>query len=408
MKAGEGGSIALLCDSDGIVRSVARDDAGMAERVPSGSSIADLAGQGDQAKVRLFLETLRRERSAYGWEIDVTHEGIPVPMFFAGSEVGDGFLVVAARSQWSVGRAADEMMRINNEQANAIRSAAKALAARQAGREGGIYDELTKVNNELTNVQRELFKKNAELENLNNEKNRWLGMAAHDLRSPLGVILSYSTFLDEEAGPTLSEEHREFVTTIKEMSEFMLSLINDILDVSRIESGNLNLKLQLADLGEVVRRNVTRNRVLAEKKRIHMRLAVESSLPAVMVDTGKIEQVMNNLLSNAVKFSHAETEIQVRLQREGEEAVLTIADQGQGIPAEDLDKLFRPFSRTRVRSTGGESSTGLGLSIVRRIVEGHGGRVSVSSEIGKGSTFEVRLAFAETTPGDSAGPNTTL
>src|ERR1700761_3732641 len=99
-----------------------------------------------------------------------------------------------------------------------------------------IYEELMRVNNDLANLQRELVRKNVELGAMNEEKNQFLGMAAHDLRSPLAAIMNYSTFLEEEAGPQLSQEHREFITTIKDLSQFMFSLINDLLDVSQFES----------------------------------------------------------------------------------------------------------------------------------------------------------------------------
>jgi two-component system, OmpR family, sensor kinase len=109
------------------------------------------------------------------------------------------------------------------------------------------------------------------------------------------------------------------------------------------------------------------------------------------VDAGKIEQVLNNLLGNAVKYSHADKRVEVTLElRDGIMAV-RVRDQGQGIRADDLPKLFKPFGRTRTRGTAGEHSTGLGLAIVRRIVEGHGGKISVSSEFGHGSTFEFTL-----------------
>lgn len=127
------------------------------------------------------------------------------------------------------------------------------------------------------------------------------------------------------------------------------------------------MELKPVDLAKVVRHNVALNRVLAEKKPIRMVLRIAAPLPPVLLDRGKIEQVLNNRLSNAMKFSHSDTEVSIELTRSDDAAVLTVTDQGQGIPAEDLSKLFKPFSRTRAKSTGGESSTGLGLSIVRRI-----------------------------------------
>jgi signal transduction histidine kinase len=260
-----------------------------------------------------------------------------------------------------------------------------------------VYEELMSVNNDLANLQRELSRRNAELAAMNEQKNQFLGMAAHDLRSPLGAIMTYSEFLEAEAGPQLSEEHLDFITTIKDSSHFMLGLINDLLDVTQFESGKLKMDLRPVDLIDLTRKNLALNLALAAKKQIRISLDVESPLPPLLLDRGKIEQVLNNLLSNAIKFSHVNTEVHVVISRKDPDAWLAIEDQGQGIPEQDLPKLFKPFSRTSVRSTGGESSTGLGLSIVRRIVEGHGGSVNVKSQVGKGTLFTVCLPLDPST-----------
>jgi signal transduction histidine kinase len=223
-------------------------------------------------------------------------------------------------------------------------------------------------------------------------------MAAHDLRNPLGIILNYTEFLEEVSGPHLDDEHREFITIIKGMTEFMVRLLDNILDVSHFESGQLKMDLKPAGLTELVCHNVALNQVLAAKKQIQMVFHPGQALPAVPLDRGKIEQVLNNLLSNAIKFSHPQTEVTVNIAREDQFAVITITDQGQGIPNDDIEKVFKPFSRTRVKSTGGESSTGLGLSIVRGIVEAHGGSVQVVSQVGTGTLFQVRLPLGSAPP----------
>jgi signal transduction histidine kinase len=128
---------------------------------------------------------------------------------------------------------------------------------------------------------------------------------------------------------------------------------------------------------------------MASKKNISIDFHYDQDIPETLVDTAKIEQVLNNLIVNAIKFSNQGSVINVKVARSGKEAVISVKDQGQGIPDGEIDKLFKPFQRTSVRSTGGEDSTGLGLAIVRKIVMGHQGRVWVESEVGKGSTFYV-------------------
>lgn len=262
-------------------------------------------------------------------------------------------------------------------------------------RDEASFDELSRVNNEFANLQREMAKKNAELAKLIELKNRILGVAAHDLRTPLGVIMSYAHFLESDAAQTMDERQREFVTTIKRTSEFMLHMVTDLLDVTAIEGGKLTLDRQPTDLVELTRRNVKLNGVLSAPKAIAIELEAPASIPEVAFDRGKIEQVLNNLISNAVKFSHRGRAVHVSITAADGVATVAVSDQGQGIPEADLSKLFKPFSKTSVQSTAGESSTGLGLAIVRNIVEGHGGRIWVKSEVGRGSTFSFTLPLTE-------------
>ena len=283
---------------------------------------------------------------------------------------------------------------INNDQTNVLRPTAKDLAPAEGvhiGSNDALYEELTRLNNEMVNLHRDLAKKNAELEKVNEQKNRLMGMAAHDLRNPLGVIHAYAESLETEASAVLTEGQRAFVTTIKETSNFILRMVNDLLDVSAIEAGQLNLDRQPGDLARVIQRNVTLNRLLANRKEIAVEFDPPTDLPTFAFDADKIEQVLNNLISNAIKFSHQNTRVRILLTCDSEAVTVAVQDQGQGIPSAELSRLFKPFSQLSVRSTAGEQSTGLGLSIARRIVEGHGGRIWVDSEIGKGSTFYFTL-----------------
>ena len=253
-----------------------------------------------------------------------------------------------------------------------------------------MVERMTEVNNELTNLQRELARKNAELERLHEEKNHFLGMAAHDLRNPLGIIQAYAEFLLQDDDLELEGRQARFLEYIHDSSRFMLQLVNDLLDVSKIEAGAIDLTPETTDLAELVDRIVRLNRLLASEKEIEVELETPDSLEAV-VDPGKIEQVLTNLLTNAVKYSETGTTVRVELRAEGDGVVLAVADEGQGIPPDELEELFEPFASTSVQATAGEASTGLGLAITQRIVQAHGGRIEVESEVGEGSTFTVRL-----------------
>jgi signal transduction histidine kinase len=248
---------------------------------------------------------------------------------------------------------------------------------------------LAEKNRELLAMHEELAAKNEELLRLNHEKNRFLGMAAHDLRSPLGVILGYSDFLLAVRGPFMQRSDLDIIEKIRASSHFMMQLLNELLDISTIESGQLHLSLQSTDVIEMVEANADLNRVLASRKGMRIEVIAGAAVPRASVDGRKVEQVLNNLISNAIHYAQPDTRIEVSVQAREGEVVIAVKDEGPGIAPEDIGKLWKPFGRTKNVSTGGEKSTGLGLAIARRIVDAHGGRIWVESELGRGSTFFV-------------------
>jgi signal transduction histidine kinase len=382
----ENQGIVVRCDPEGTVEEVMSDGLGLAHHVPVGSHISNLADPACEEKMRHFLEEARATKSAFNWEITVLLDGRLRPLHFSAWLTKLGLVIVAADSRNGLADLTQELVRINNEQTNALRATAKDLAV-QTSRDDTVYEDFMRVNNDLANLQREMVRKNAALTKLNEEKNRLLGMAAHDLRNPLGIIQVYSEFLETEAAPSLSQEHRQFLATIKDTCRLLLRMVGDLLDVTAIESGILRLERASCDLPALVAHNVELNRVLAGPKRIDVGFDPPKDFPEVCLDPEKIGQVLNNLIGNAVKFSHPGTSVRVTLGQEDGSARIAVEDQGQGIPAADLNKLFTPFGKASVRGTAGEKSTGLGLAIVRRIVEGHGGKIRVTSTVDKGSQF---------------------
>lgn len=399
MTAPDRQGIALLCDAAGAVRRVIRDELGLPGLFAEGRSLTDVITPTAAAACGAFVKAVIDHGAAFDRELPVRAAGRELTLYFSGVAEGEHLYVVAARSSAGLARLHEEMLLINNEQTNALRAALKELGQRQqldASRDSRLYDDLSRLNNELATLQREMAKKNIELEQLNALKNELLGMAAHDLRSPLGVIQNYSDFLEADAGPLLNDEQRAFISTIKRTSRFMLGLVDDLLDVTTIEAGRLTLDRQPTDLGRLLADNVTINRTLAARKNIAVELAPAAALPLVALDSRRIEQVLNNLIGNAIKFSPPGRRVLVSAVTAGDAVIISIADQGPGLPASDLPDLFKPFARATARGTAGEKSTGLGLAIVRKIVEAHGGRIWVESEPGKGATFVVSLPVTAT------------
>lgn len=232
------------------------------------------------------------------------------------------------------------------------------------------------------------------LQSLNDMKNHFLGMAAHDLRNPLTIVMSGSEYLLDEFNGPLTDDQRRMVRLIHASSRRMYALLQDLLDVYRIESGNLELALEDVELASVLNKAVSVHNVLAASKAITV---TRGACPPLIVraDAERLDQVLDNLLSNAVKFSPHGSTVTVSADRFNGHARISVHDQGPGIPPDERDRLFTDFGKLSVRPTAGEASTGLGLAICRRIIEAHGGKIGVESEPGEGATFWFTLPLAD-------------
>lgn len=245
---------------------------------------------------------------------------------------------------------------------------------------------------ELKGQKDELKKTAKTLADLNSLKNKFLGMAAHDLRNPLSVVSAFSDMLlDEFYGP-LDSKQKELIGLISSTSLQMLSLVNNLLDVSVIESGKLRLDFKEGSLEALIFEHVKIASVLAEKKSINITCDL-ATVVAFKFDNDKIGQVIDNLISNSLKFSPKGSEVIISLKSNSEKATISVKDQGPGIAKNDQIRIFSEFEKTSNKPTGGEVSTGLGLSIVKKIVDAHHGHIVIESEPSKGCIFKVELPF---------------
>jgi hypothetical protein len=230
-----------------------------------------------------------------------------------------------------------------------------------------------------------------ELVELNELKSGFLGMAAHDLRNPNIVLRHYLNQLVKSLEGT-NEKQRAWINKIQSISSSMTTLVDDFLDVSIIEAGQLQLDLKPVLLNAFLIDNYEANKSITAEKSITLKLDLEQELLMVNIDSDRINQVTHNLITNALKYSVSNTEIILSVRVIDKEAVVSVIDQGQGIRPDDLNKLFKMFGKARGRPTANEKSTGLGLVICKHIVDAHGGRIWVESEgIGRGSTFKFTL-----------------
>lgn len=237
----------------------------------------------------------------------------------------------------------------------------------------------------------------SEAKNFDKDRAAFLAALSHELRTPLNAILGFADVLLDEIDGPLSSEARENLTVVRTSGEHLRSLIDDILALSALESGEFRLSREQFDLREVAEDVVTEARVTAEGKGLSIRLDVEGppGSTAAYADRRRVRQIFTNLISNAVKFTNTGG-VTVKLERKGDEVITHVSDTGPGIAEEQLEAIFEEFRQAdnnNVRRMG----TGLGLSITRRLVQMHGGTVKAQSRLGEGTTMTVRLPIEEPT-----------
>ena len=255
------------------------------------------------------------------------------------------------------------------------------------------HEALARIRNHLK--MRVLMKYQGEfidgLKKANLAKNRIIGIASHDLRNPIASIRGLSEFL-EEAGP-LTSGQRDIIETIQTSADSMLHLVDELLDLSVIESGVERSDREVCSIYEIVSSSINIYQFTANKKSIQLVLDSEGEIPeALSLDKMQVRRLIDNLLSNAVKFSPNGTTVDVRIKREANLLYITISDQGPGIPENEMHLLFTDFGKTSVQPTGNETSTGLGLSICKKIVESHKGKISAANRAeAPGAVFTIQF-----------------
>lgn len=243
----------------------------------------------------------------------------------------------------------------------------------------------------LNQKHQKLIEINKKLENLNIEKNRLIGMAAHDLRNPIGNIFGFSDLLLTGYSDNADPNAVQIFSYIKTISSNTLEMLEKLLDISKIESGTVSLSLKRQEYVEFVRKYVSLNQMLAVNKQLKINFRPQKKEIYFSFDEHYLSEVINNLLTNAIKFSYPNSEITVTVSERKKYIKTEVTDRGKGIPKEEQKQLFQYFQKTSVKPTGGEKSTGLGLAIAKKIVMEHKGRIGVESEPENGSTFYFEL-----------------
>lgn len=254
-------------------------------------------------------------------------------------------------------------------------------------------NELQKTNRELASQKERLLEHKKQLEELQVQKDELFSMVVHDMKNPAGLIRGLVELL--RSYDLTAQEQQEIMEDLMATSTRILSLAQEVSRIVTLESGALKLDFNSYPVARIIEDVCRRNLVSASKKHIGFQVDIAPQLPESEVDVQKIEEVLDNLVSNAIKFSNNESQIKVKAYKTGENIVVEVIDNGPGLTEADIKRAFGRGARLSAKPTAGESSSGLGLWIVKKIVEAHHGRVWVKSSIMKGSTFAFELPLSQ-------------
>ena len=251
-------------------------------------------------------------------------------------------------------------------------------------------DELGALAANVNRMNEELRRLYTELEAASQHKSEFLANMSHELRTPLNAIIGFSQVLRDEMVGSVNEKQAEYLDDIISSGNHLLSLINDVLDLSKVEAGQVELEVHPFSLREALERGVVMVRERASEDGVRVAFVADPEVDVVAGDERRIKQVIFNLLSNAVKFTPAGGEVDVSATRANGEVRVSVADTGPGIAPEDRERIFEEFQQSET-GVGHREGTGLGLALSKRYVELHGGRIWLESEVGRGSTFTFAL-----------------
>jgi two-component system, NtrC family, sensor kinase len=298
--------------------------------------------------------------------------------------------IQAAAARIGSGALDQRIEAVSHDELGALAEEFNRMAARLEESYSNLEQKVQERTRELATALGALDEKSRELETVSRHKSEFLANMSHELRTPLNAIIGFSQVLRERLFGEVNEKQAEYLDDIINSGNHLLALINDILDLSKVEAGQIELELAPFSLREALERGVVMVREQATNDGVHIGISAAPDVDVVTGDERRIRQVIFNLLSNAVKFTPAGGAVDVRARQVNGEVRVSVADTGPGIAPEDHKRIFDEFQQTEAGIEQREG-TGLGLALSKRLVELHGGRIWVESEFGKGSTFVFAL-----------------
>ena len=258
----------------------------------------------------------------------------------------------------------------------------------------GMNERLAVQNEELEAQRVEVIEKSQEVERASQAKSAFLASMSHELRTPLNVIIGFSQLLMDGVPGGINDEQKQCLGDVLNSGAHLLSLINDVLDLSKVEAGKLEIKLENFNLAEVIEDVVKTVKPMLDNNEHRLAVSIDEELPHVYADKGKLRQVFLNLVGNAIKFTPSGGQLGISVSGDGDWCRVSVSDNGVGIGKEDRERIFEPFTQVDFPPGKKKEGTGLGLALTRQFLKMCGGSIWVQSEYGKGSEFIFTLPLA--------------
>ncbi len=386
--------LALKCEPTGVINRILSNSLAHFE-IKVRRNFIELFDKPNFEKAQLFFLKIveNSHESNYEQELLLPSENDAYLLYFKGIKMDQLIFIFAESEERDYLNLFGTLTSINNELNNVLRSLYKTTLESQSSalNSDKMLAEYTNLNNKLILTQNILKEKNDELVKINDLKNKLVGVAAHDLRNPISLVYSYSQLLLADLKEVVDANSHEFIEIINSTSKFMLSLVEDLLDLSYLESGLVILKLEKCDFKTIFSENINFAIILGEKKGIKVVAEYPTSSIFIEIDKNKIQQVISNFISNAIKYSHPNSIINIACSVKNSDIIFSCQDHGFGIDKSEFEIIFEPFKKAKSSQFIKEQSTGLGLAISQKIIQAHGGKIWLESQVDKGSTFYFSL-----------------
>ena len=246
-----------------------------------------------------------------------------------------------------------------------------------------------------------LFEANKQLKKATEAKSAFLASMSHELRTPLNAVIGFSELMLDGVPGEINDEQRQCLSDILSSGQHLLNLINDVLDLSKVEAGKVELRLENLNLVDIINNTIQTVTPILDDKRHKLKVSIEAGLPQIHADKNKLRQIFLNLLSNAIRFTPAGGKLGIEVSRQGDWCQVSVVDNGIGIMKEDQERIFEAFTQVENPPDKKRRGTGLGLALTKQFVEIIGGRIWVESKYGKGSKFTFTLPLARESKEDS-------